>query len=253
MLKAERRKYILSYIEKNGKAVIEELAKELQVSHMTIRRDLKFLEENNMVARTHGGAVPFNILNEEVPYKEKVEIRIEEKKRIADYASSLIKEGQTIILDAGTTTMEIAKRIKDFKRLTVITTDLITAAYLSKSHGIQVYCTGGLIQNEIGACIGTKAEEFLKGICADIAFLGTNSVDVKNGVTSPTMEKAIIKRRMVEAADEAVLVADHSKFGNKSFAKICLLEELDLIVTDDKIDISMVEEIRELQVPVHLV
>lgn len=253
MLQAERRKYILSLIKQNGSVVIEDLAKELNVSPMTIRRDLIYLEKNNMVVRTHGGAVSFNSLHEEVPYQDKVGSEIEEKKRIADYASSLIKEGQTIILDAGTTTMEIAKKMMGLKNIVVITTDLLTAVYLSKSKDIQVYCTGGLIQNEIGACIGTKAESFLMDICADIAFIGASAVDLKDGVTSPTMEKAIIKKRMLEASDQAILVVDYTKFGKKSFAKICSLEEFDLIITDDKIDRILLKNIREQGIPIQVV
>jgi DeoR/GlpR family transcriptional regulator of sugar metabolism len=253
MLQAERRKYILSLIEEKGSVIIEDLAKELKVSPMTIRRDLIYLEKNNFIVRTHGGAVPFNNLHQEVPYQNKVQSEIEEKKRIAEYASSLIKEGQTVILDAGTTTMEIAKKIMNLKDIVVVTTDLLAALYLSKSKNIQVYCTGGFIQNEIGTCIGTEAEKFLTGICADIAFIGASAVDLKSGVTSPTMEKAIIKKRMIEAADYTVLVADHTKFGKKNFAKICALEELDLIITDNQIDEILLKNIIRKEISIHVV
>lgn len=253
MLQAERRNYIIQYLKENGKVVVEDLAKDLDISPMTIRRDLKFLEENNFITRTHGGAVLHDMLTEEVPYHEKSAEHMDEKQRIAEYASSLIKEGHTIILDAGTTNMEIAKRIKDKKNLKVITTDLMIAVFLSKFNSIQVYCTGGYIQSDTGSCVSLEAKEFLQKICADIAFIGTSSADVNKGLTTPNLEKATIKRQMIECAEEAILVCDHFKFGKKGFAKICLLEELDQIITDAGMDEHTLEKINDLGVLVNLV
>lgn len=253
MLQAERRAYIIEYMKKEGKVVIEDLAKDIDVSPMTIRRDLDYLEQKDKIIRTHGGAVPVESLHEEISYKHKKEIQIEEKRKIAEYASGLIKEGQTIILDAGTTTMEIAKEITYFKNINVITTDLLTAAYLSKSKDIKVYCTGGIVQNEIGACIGTKAEEFLSDIYADIAFIGASTIDLYRGITSPTMEKAIIKKKMIKASDKTILVADSTKFGKKGFSKVCALKELDLIVTDNGLDQNLTREIKKQEINIHIV
>lgn len=253
MLQAERRAYIMKYMQEKGKVVIEDLAKEIDVSPMTIRRDLDFLESKDKIIRTHGGAISVQNLHQEIPYHNKKEKQIDEKSRIAEYASSLIEEGQTIILDAGTTTMEIAKKIVGLKDIIVVTTDLMTAAYLSKFKDIQVYCTGGIIQNEIGACIGNKAESFLSNIYADIAFIGASFIDLNRGITSPTMEKATIKKKMLEAADKTVLVADNTKFGKKGFAKVCLLEDLDLVITDSGIDDKLLKSIKDGNVNISVV
>jgi DeoR/GlpR family transcriptional regulator of sugar metabolism len=244
MLQAERRNYIVQYLNKNGKLIVEDIAKELETSPMTIRRDLKYLEDNNLITRTHGGAVSHNVLSDEIPYNQKTKEYIDEKKRIAEFAVTLIEEGFTVILDAGTTNMEIARLLTDFKKLKVITTDLMIAAFLSQHKGVEVYCTGGLIQGITGACSGAQAREFLQSIYADIAFMGVRSVDVDFGVTTPSIEKVEVKKQMMKSADKVVVVADHTKFGEKSFAKICSLDELDYIITDAGIDNELLEKIQ---------
>lgn len=253
MLQAERRKYIIQHVKKNGKVVVEEIAQELNISPMTIRRDLKYLEDKQLIKRTHGGAVPHDTLVKEIPYQQKTQKNIEEKKRIADYASTFIEEGFTIILDAGTTNMEIAKKITEMNNIKVITTDLIIGAFLSEFPAITVYCTGGVVQSVTRACAGGEAKAFLEKICADVAFIGASSIDVKKGVTSPTFEKAQLKRQMIQSAEQAILVTDHEKFGKKSMAKICALNELDLIITDESVDKEMIEKILEEGIDVKVV
>ncbi|WP_129600502.1 DeoR/GlpR family DNA-binding transcription regulator [Anaerophilus nitritogenes] len=253
MLQAERRNYIIKHLKENKTAVVEDLASILDTSPMTIRRDLKYLEENNLITRTHGGAILHDMLTEEVPYGKKTSEHMEEKKRIAQYAASLIKEGHTVILDAGTTNMEIAKKIKEIKNLKVITPDLVIALFLSKFSQIQVFCTGGLIQGSTGACLGPNTKDFLEQVYADIAFLGTSSADVKEGLTTPSIEKARIKKQMMKVAEETILVTDHWKFGKKSFAKISSLESLSQIITDEGLDEKIVNKIGQLGVEVKLV
>lgn len=253
MFAVERRKAIINYLKENGSITVEELAEKLEVSNMTIRRDLKYLEDANLVARTFGGAILKDSLIGEIPYNEKTETGIEQKKKISEYAVSLIKEGNTIILDAGTTSMEIAKLIRNMKNLTVITTDLMIAAYLTNSEDIKVFCTGGEIQKSTGACIGTAALEFLSKINADIAFMGASSIDVEKGMTSPTFEKAKIKRQIMDSAEKTILVSDSSKFGKKSFVNVGSLRELNMIITDDKIDKKILDAIKKQEIDIKVV
>ncbi len=253
MLQAERRNYIIELLNRDGKVVIEDLARILEVSEMTIRRDLQYLEEHKLVTRTHGGAVLHNLLTEEIPYIKKAEQNIEEKQRIGMYASSLVKEGDIIILDAGTTNMEIAKGIVGIKSLKVITNDLMIGAFLSKYDGIEVYCTGGIIQRDTGACLGNTTIEFLQNINADIAFVGASAIDIQKGITTPTMDKAQWKKEIIKCAERAILVADSLKFGKVSFAKICSLNRLDLIITDTGIDDEIRQEFENLDVEIKLV
>ncbi|MBU5676615.1 DeoR/GlpR family DNA-binding transcription regulator [Alkaliphilus sp. MSJ-5] len=253
MLQAERRNHIIELLNRDGKVVIEDLARILEVSEMTIRRDLQHLEEHKLITRTHGGAVLHNLLTKEIPYTKKAEQNIEEKQRIGMYASSLVKEGDIIILDAGTTNMEIAKGIVDIKNLKIITNDLMIGAFLSKYDGIEVYCTGGIIQRDTGACLGNTTIEFLQNINADIAFVGASAIDIQKGITTPTMDKAQWKKEIIKCAERAILVADSLKFGKVSFAKICSLSRLDLIITDTGIDDEIRQEFKNLDVEVKLV
>lgn len=253
MLQAERRNYIIELLNRDGKVVIEDLARMLEVSEMTIRRDLQYLEEHKLITRTHGGAVLHNLLTEEIPYIKKAEQNIEEKQRIGMYASSLVKEGDIIILDAGTTNMEIAKGIIGIKNLKVITNDLMIGAFLSKYDGIEVYCTGGIIQRDTGACLGNTTIEFLQNINADIAFVGASAIDIQKGITTPTMDKAQWKKEIIKCAERAILVADSLKFGKVSFAKICPLNKLDIIITDTGIDDEIRQEFENLDAEIKLV
>lgn len=253
MFAIERRNAIIKYLEENGSISVDTLAAKLNVTTMTIRRDLKVLEDANMIARTFGGAVLKSVLMDEISYKEKSEVNKEEKIRIAGYAATLIKEGETIILDSGTTNMEVAKKIKDMKKLNVITNDVMIASFLSNSKGLQVYCTGGLIQTHIGACIGASAAEFFKNIIADKVFLAASSVDLDKGVSTPTFEKAYLKKQMMMSSQKIILVCDSSKFGKKSFTKVCSLNEFDLIITDNRLDKKLVKKIQEANINLALV
>ena len=253
MLQIERRHLIMTYLEDNKSATVEELAKNFDVSTMTIRRDLQYLEDNNLIVRTHGGAILNTKLDIEIPLKEKRVRNKEEKKRIAQYAVSLVKDGQTILLDAGTTTMEIAKRLKDKKDLTIVTSDVFIAGYLARNHKFRVFCTGGHVQNMVGACIGPGTSEFLRNINVDISFIGTSSIDLEKGITTPTFEKADVKKQMIKAAGKSVLVTDSSKFGITKFAKICDLEDFDLIITDNKLPASILKELEKLEINIKLV
>lgn len=253
MLQAERRNHIIEALNRDGKVVIEDLAKALNVSEMTIRRDLQYLEENKLITRTHGGAVLHNLLIEEIPYTKKAEENIEQKQKIGAYASSLVEEGDVIILDAGTTNMEIAKGIIGIKNIKVITNDLMIGAFLSKYDGIEVYCSGGVIQKATGACLGANAVEFLQSIHADIAFLGASCIDIKKGITTPSIDKAQWKKEVIKSAERAILVADSLKFGKASFAKICPLSEFDLIITDIGLDEDTQQGLEELDVDVKYV
>lgn len=236
MLKLERKNMIIKYLEEHESATVEELSKKLGVSPMTIRRDFQSLEDSNMLTRTFGGAVLRSKLTTEIPYKNKSISHKEEKKRIAKYSASLVQDGQIVLLDSGTTNMEIAKLLKQKKDLTIITTDIKIAGYLAFSTDFKILCTGGIIQNSTGTCFGSSAVEFLKNINVNIGFIATSSIDVDKGISTPTLQKADIKKQIVECSDTCILVADRGKFNKRSFIKICDLDVFDEIVTDADLD-----------------
>lgn len=253
MLPAERRNHILNELQSKGKIEIEVLSAELNVSPMTIRRDLALLEKQGLAHRTHGGAVLYDGLLQETPYGAKEISHIDEKSRIGKAAAQFVKDGSVIILDAGTTTLEVARSIKHIKNLTVITNDLKIALELSEGTETKVYCMGGLVQNGLGTIYGEHAQTFLSNIRVDTCFIATSSFDIDWGLSSPTLEKANLKRLMMKAADQVVLVTDHSKFYKKSFARIANVEELDIIITDQVLEDSFQHILKEKGIQTRIV
>ena len=231
MLPKERRDLILELLKENEKIEIEQLAEKLNVSAMTIRRDLTYLEDEEMVIRTHGGAVLNKPLIVETSFQVKEGKQHLEKMLIAKKALAFIEDHSTILLDSGTTTLEIAKLIKDKKDLTVVTNDIKIAAELMDSE-IKVIVAGGELQNSVGALFGPVTEQILRNIHVDLCFLGTHAVHLKAGITATTFEKAFAKRLMIEAAEATWLVADSSKFQQKSLTKVCDLKRIVGIITD---------------------
>lgn len=246
MFPIERRKKIILNLEENGSITVEDLAKKLEVTPTTIRRDLKYLEDHDKITRTFGGAVVKTELIDEIDFSLKATAFNDEKKRIATAAATLIDNGTTIILDAGTTNLEIAKALmEDKKTVNVVTNDILIAIALLNAPTIDVFCTGGHLQKHIGACLGETARNFFETINVDIAFIGTSAVDIDRGISSPTMEKAIVKKQIIKCATKRILVTDSSKFENVSFVKICNLEKFDHIITDTNLPLEYEEALLE--------
>lgn len=238
MLPLERRKWIEVQMLQAGKIDIDEASKTLKVSAMTIRRDLKELEHEGKVIRTHGGAVSPNSLTDEVAYSSKESKNISHKRMIALKAVSFVKENATIIIDSGTTTLEVAKILKARNDLTIVTNDIKIASELIESSN-KVIVTGGEMQQEIGALFGATTQQILEVIHADLLFLGAHAVSFDHGVTAPTFEKSLIKQMMIKAADKTWLLADHSKLEKQAFAKVCSFDKLEGIISDTEIDQSL--------------
>lgn len=239
MLPAERQKHILEWINGRGKVKTDELAERLSVTPMTIRRDLKTLEEKGLLLRTHGGAVTAQSLGYEIPYEAKIASFPAEKARIAERAASYVEDGQKIILDAGTTTLEIARCLKVRRNITVVTTDLRIALELSAHSGIEVHCTGGFAQPRVYSLVGPQTVASIESVFVDWAFLGASYVDLDIGVSAPGQGKACVKRAMIEAATRSVLVADHSKFGRRAFARVAPLSRFTTVITDSGVDADL--------------
>ncbi|MFG6497060.1 DeoR/GlpR family DNA-binding transcription regulator [Fictibacillus sp. UD] len=244
MMPKERREQILKQLNTNGKIDIEQLVSELNVSAMTIRRDLAYLEENNQIIRTHGGAILNKPLVVESSFRTKEGKFNDRKKMIAKKAVEFIQEHATILLDSGTTTLEIAKLLKDKKTITVVTNDIKIAAELTDTD-VKVIVTGGELQNNVGTLFGPLTELMLRNIHVDVFFLGAHAIDFKAGVTAPTFEKASIKKLMIEASEKTWLVADSSKFDQKSLTKVCDLTQIHGLITDRGISEETEEKLNE--------
>lgn len=231
----ERKTFILNELHEIGKVEIDALATALNVSAMTIRRDLTLLEETGEVIRTHGGAILGRALMQESSFVEKKQVQYKEKRMIAAEAVKLIKDDAVILLDSGTTTIEIAKQLKEKSGLTVITNDIHIAQILMETN-CNVMMTGGMLQPETGTLLGPLVEQTIGDIHVDQLFLGAHGVDITSGVTAPTHEKASIKQAMIAAADRTYLVADTSKLRQKSFTRVCGLEKLAGLITDEHME-----------------
>lgn len=240
----KRRALIIKALKDNDDVDVEQLAENLQVSTMTIRRDLKALEAEGKVIRTHGGAVLKQTLIHESAFKDKETKRNDEKRKIAEAAVQLVRENSTLLLDSGTTTLEIAKLLKEKQNLTVITNDIQIAAELMNSQ-LKVMMTGGNLQKETGTLLGSVAEDFLKEIHVDLFFLGAHAIDFEAGITAPAHDKAYVKKCMIASSERTWLVADSSKMNEKSFTNVCSLAELNGLIIDDQLAIEDIERLEK--------
>ncbi|MCE0494888.1 DeoR/GlpR family DNA-binding transcription regulator [Vibrio salinus] len=231
MKKQQRFKEIVDYLKDTNLTTVEELVHYVNVSPATIRRDLVELDSQGVVRRTHGGVTLNNFVATQLSFQEKNALFKSEKSRICKEAAKLIESGNTIILDAGTTTMEIAKNITHLP-LRVITPDLRIALFLSQFKQIEVTVFGGQIDSSSQSCIGDHARKLLQSIITDISFISCNFWNIEYGVTAPTEHKSTLKIDMMNSSRRSVLVADSSKYGNNALFKIAELEQFEEIYTD---------------------
>ncbi len=243
MLAVERREQILSYLRQYEYANVEQLADILHVSSMTVRRDLNKLEEMSLIKRIHGGATTSQYINTQPSIEQRKQESSDEKRKIASYAANLVSDGYTILLDAGTTTMNIVKLLIG-KKIRVVTTDLAQALLLCQYSNIDVYQCGGRVNSVTQSCLGSQVNSYLNNIHVDIAFIGCTSWDLEKGLTTPTEDRCTMKRILSERAQTSVLVADSAKYGRYSFHHIMPLKSLGLIITDDKLSTDTVTRLK---------
>lgn len=234
MISIDRKKFILDYLQQNETVTSSVLVQALDVTAMTIGRDLKQLEEKGLLVRTHGGAMLPNYIVEETSYAKKKVRDIEVKRRIAEAALRQIRPGMTIFFDAGTTTFEIADRLKKAApaNITVVTNDLHIGAHLYSQTEIRTVLLGGVVLPETGAVAGAMATEQLVRYGIDLAFVGTSAVTEDFFLVVPTESKCVFKRKLLEISEVSILVADRSKFRKKKLYKAAHMSELDRVITD---------------------
>lgn len=261
VLPAERRRKILEYIQLNRSAKNEELAAALGVSLATVRRDLEILAGRGLVSRTHGGAVPpatdpvtaapgpaFELL-----YSEKRLVCLEEKRRIGAAAAGLVADGETLILDSGSTTLEIARNLTLHKDLTIITNDLLIATSIEYDPSTTLVVSGGTRRAGVSFLLGPVEEEFLRKVKVSKTFLSADAVDLNHGITNATFPSASSKQLMIKAAREVILVVDHSKFGQVALAWVGGLDEVQRVVTDTGVEAEVLKDLERLELPVMVV
>lgn len=249
MFAEERKSKILDSLNKYGKAKVCDLSQRYEVSEVTIRRDLQELEEDELIKRVHGGAILNRNTKFEPTFSEKIDKFYDEKESVGRLAASLIADGDTIAIDAGTTTLSIAKYIIA-KDITVLTNSVDVAYELSKKRDVEVIVTGGTLRWETRAMVGPVADNTLKNFRVDKAFMGSNGVCIINGLTTPNIIEASTKREMIRIAKQTILLCDHTKFGTVYFAKIVDLDSVDIIITDNQLDNELLEKFEEKDIKI---
>lgn len=237
MFAQERKNLILSHLETQQRVTVTELAGLLSSSESTIRRDLQELEEQGMLQRTHGGAVLTDTASHEPTWQERDVTNADAKVKIGELASKLVREGDTVLLDSGTTTVHIARRLRG-RNVTVVTNSVAIASELSTSELVHLVMLGGDLRPTTGALVGPFTEQMLHQLHVDILFLGANGLH-SGGVTTPNAVEAATKRAMVRAANSVVVAADLSKIGQINFVDVCSWQDVDMLVMDGAIDDEM--------------
>jgi len=234
MYAEERQQAILERVRRDGKVSVEALTEALGVSAPTVRADLGVLEERRLLRRTHGGAILPETTGYEPPYAEREQARQAEKARIGAAAAARVRDGETVLLDAGTTAFEIAVRIKERAGLTVVTNSLSAALALMDGGpgGVQVLLAGGAAHARRRATLGPLAVEFLARLHVDRCFLGVNGVHAEAGYTATDFDAAQVKQAMIACAREVVVVADAAKMGVAAFAAVAPLALAHVLITD---------------------
>lgn len=248
MLPAERKRTIVELVTERDGCSVSELAAELEFSKATIRRDLRDLEAEGRIERSHGGAVPATSVGTERPYGQREVEQLAEKQAIAERAAEEVREGQVVFFDAGSTTMEVARAITDTDY--VAATNMPELATELADRDVKTKLTGGSFRPRTRALVGPTAERFIERTNFDLLFLGTNALDGVAGLSTPNEGEASIKELMVEQASRVVLVADATKFGERSFMTFADLSAVDLLVTDARPSESLSAALEEADVTV---
>ncbi|MBN2366551.1 MAG: DeoR/GlpR transcriptional regulator [Calditrichaeota bacterium] len=251
LLTEERRQKIHELLEQQKRIIVKDIAKKFHTSEVTIRKDLEILEKQGLLNRVHGGAIRNHKLTPDLALNEKQQIHVKEKLRIALKAVEMIREGDVIILDSGSTTTQLARLLKKRESITVITNAINIASELAASR-LNVILTGGNLREKSFSLVGPLAEKSLNSLTAEKLFLGVDGIDFDYGLTTPNIMEANINSLMMQVAAKTILVADSSKFGRKSMGVIGKLSEVDTIITDDNISSENLSKLKNMQIELKL-
>jgi DeoR/GlpR family transcriptional regulator of sugar metabolism len=239
-------------IDERGVVSVRELSAHFSVSEATIRRDLEQLDSLGWVKRDHGGAVRADAQRAEPPVLQRIAVQAGEKERIGQLAASLIKDGETIFIGSGTTTLAVARNLEGVEHLTVITNALNIANQLLHRTGISLIVIGGQVRDSEFSLIGPLTEQALKDLRADKVFLGIRSVNITEGLTNDHLSELTTDRAIIGITTELILVADHTKLGTVSTSRVAPVTAVDILVTDTGAPPEMVRQFEDLGVRVLL-
>ncbi|HSP87537.1 MAG TPA: transcriptional repressor AgaR [Ignavibacteriaceae bacterium] len=252
ILTIDRRVEILDLVNSQGQVAVNNLSKRFNVSEVTIRNDLSHLEKKGLLIKSRGGGLKTQRVGIDQELNEKAKINSKEKQAIGKKAAEIIKDDDTIIIDSGTTTDEIAKNLGEIKNLTVITNALNVASRLIRDE-IKVILLGGILRNTSLSLIGSIAENSIKNFYCDKCFIGVDGIDSQFGIFTPNPEEAHLNKMMIESSKEVIVVTDSSKFKRRSFAFIAPIFKVNTVITDSRIPEDELKDLQSLGIKVILV
>ena len=234
MTASQRRTQIVEMIAERGYLTAGELSEIYGVDSSTIRRDLSLLEKTGKIMRTHGGLLPVEPADDlDTPFNVRLTMNAPAKTAIAHYAASLVEDGQSLILDNGSSVYALALALKDKKNLTVVTNDIFTAMALGNYPGITVHVAGGMMLDKVYTLVGQETVDKINSIHVDWAFMGSEGIHPESGITNINTVEIPVKQAMIKAAEKTVVLADSSKMGYRALAHVCPLSDISLIVTEE--------------------
>ena len=249
----ERRQEIVKMVEQKGSVAVNDLALHFDISAVSIRTDLNVLSKRGLVVRSRGGAVPVNRLSKELSLHEKHKKNHRIKQKLGAAVAALIDDSDTIILDSGTTTEEVASCLLEKQNLTVMTNGLNIANELARTENCQVLITGGSLRRKSMSFYGAHAEDNLRKYNFNKVILGVDGIDVSKGISTHYEPEAQFNRAMCESAQQIIVVTDSSKFGKCSLHSIIDMDKIDILVTDDDMPDEYREKLEALNIEVVLV
>lgn len=250
---AERHDFILEQLRESGHVKVSDLSDQLGVSKVTIRKDLRELEDRDLLYRTYGGANLRDPYVGERPLDEKETEFAEEKRRIGKAAAALVSRRESIIMGPGTTMTQVATHLPDTHELTIITNAMNVALVVAKRKGVDILMLGGMVRHNSKSAVGVHAEEMLEGYTCDKLFLGVDGFDVEFGLTTTNSLEARLNQQMIRTAQRTIIVTDSSKFGRRGLRRICGLEHIHRVITDTNIEAHHVEALEDRGIAVDAV
>ena len=246
MTKEERHTYILEQLMKQSSVQVSELAELLNVSSVTIRKDLTELEKNGRLYRSHGKAILINPFANNRSVNEKGSLNAEEKQLIGMEAAQLVVPNDSILLASGTTIHALARNLRPADKLTVVSASLQATEFLAENENIDIIQIGGNVRHSSLSVVGQYSEMILRSCSFSKLFLGVDGIDLEFGISTTDMREAELNREMIHTAQKTIVLADSSKFGRRGFARICGMDDVDMIITDAHVSPTIAAAIEEL-------
>ena len=246
MTKEERHTYILEQLMKQSSVQVSELAELLNVSSVTIRKDLTELEKNGRLYRSHGKAILINPFANNRAVNEKESLNAEEKQLIGMEAAQLVVPNDSILLASGTTIHALARNLRPADKLTVVSASLQATEFLAENENIDIIQIGGNVRHSSLSVVGQYSEMILRSCSFSKLFLGVDGIDLEFGISTTDMREAELNREMIHTAQKTIVLADSSKFGRRGFARICGMDDVDMIITDAHVSPTIAAAIEEL-------